>query len=62
MKVKAVIETGENLDFDIYTDDDSLGFMLLGRGNTIEEAKADLLKSRDEMKAAYANIGERFCV
>ena len=60
MKVKAVIETGENLDFDIYTDDDSLGFMLLGRGNTIEEAKADLLKSRDEMKAAFANIGESF--
>ena len=60
MKVKAIIETGENFDFDIYTDDDSLGFMLLGQGDTIEAAKADLQKSKDEMKAAYAEAGEVF--
>lgn len=60
MKVKAIIETGENFDFDIYTDDDSLGFMLLGQGDTIEAAKADLQKSKDEMKAAYAEAGEDF--
>ncbi|MBQ3749789.1 MAG: helix-turn-helix transcriptional regulator [Bacteroidales bacterium] len=60
MKVKTIIETGKNLDFDIYTDDDSLGFMLLGQGKTLDEAKADLLKSKDEMKKSYANRGEIF--
>ena len=60
MKVKAIIETGKNLNFDIYTDDDSLGFMLLGQGDTIEAAKADLQKSKEEMKAAYAESGEMF--
>lgn len=60
MKVKTIIETGKNLDFDIYTDDDSLGFMLLGQGKTLDEAKADLLKSKDEMKKLYANRGEIF--
>lgn len=60
MKVKTIIETGKNLDFDIYTDDDSLGFMLLGQGKTLDEAKADLQKSKDEMKKLYANSGEIF--
>ncbi|MBP5400773.1 MAG: helix-turn-helix transcriptional regulator [Bacteroidales bacterium] len=60
MKVRAIIETGKNLDFDIYTDDDSLGFMLLAQGDTIEAAKADLQKSKEEMKAAYAESGEMF--
>ena len=59
MIVKAIIETGKDLDFDIYTDDGTLGFMLLGQGNTIEEAKADLQKSKEEMKAAYAEAGEK---
>ena len=60
MKVRAIIETGKNLDFDIYTDVDSLGFMLLAQGDTIEAAKADLQKSKEEMKAAYAESGEMF--
>ena len=60
MIVKAIIETGKDLDFDIYTDDGTLGFMVLGQGNTIEEAKADLQRSKEEMKAAYAEAGEKF--
>lgn len=60
MKIKAIIETGKNLDFDIYTDDGTLGFMLLGQGNTIEEAKADLMRSKEEMKSAYIEAGESF--
>ena len=60
MIVKAIIETRKDLDFDIYTDDGTLGFMLLGQGNTIEEAKADLQRSKEEMKAAYAEAGEKF--
>ena len=60
MKVRAIIETGKDFDYDIYTEDDALGFMLLGQGDTIEEAKADLLKSKEEMKAVYAEAGEDF--
>ncbi|MBR4135232.1 MAG: helix-turn-helix transcriptional regulator [Bacteroidales bacterium] len=60
MKVRAIIETGKNLDYDIYTDDNSLGFMLLGQGNTIEEAKSAFLKSKEEMKAVYEEAGESF--
>ncbi len=60
MKVRAIIETGKNLDYDIYTDDESLGFMLLGQGNTIEDAKADLLNSKEEMKTVYEEAGKNF--
>ena len=60
MKVRAIIETGKNMDYDIYTDNDSLDFMLLGQGNTIEEAKADFLKCKEEMKAAFAAEGNTF--
>ncbi len=60
MKVRAIIETGKNLDYDIYTDDESLGFMLLGQGDTIEAAKADFLKSKEEMKAVYEEAGDSF--
>lgn len=60
MKVKAIIETGKNLNFDIYTDDDSLDFMLLGQGKSIEEAKMDLENSKEEMKAVYEAEGECF--
>ena len=60
MRVRAIIETGKNLDYDIHTDDESLGFMLLGQGDTIEEAKADLLNSKEEMKVVYEEAGENF--
>lgn len=60
MRVRAIIETGKNLDYDIYTDDESLGFMLLGQGDTIEEAKADLLNSKEEMKTLYDEAGDSF--
>lgn len=60
MRVRAIIETGKNLDYDIHTDDESLEFMLLGQGDTIEEAKADLLNSKEEMKAVYEEAGESF--
>lgn len=34
--------------------------MLLGQGDTIEEAKADLQKSKEAMKKAYAKEGVSF--
>ena len=60
MKVRVIIETGKDLNFDIYTDDDSLGFMLLGQGKTLEEAKHDLMKCKEETKEAFAKLGKHF--
>ena len=60
MKVNAIIETGKDMDFDIYTNDESLGFMLLGQGKTIEEAKKDFLKCKEEMKTEFAAAGDPF--
>lgn len=60
MKVKAIIETGKDLDYDIYTDDESLDFMLLGQGKTIEEAKSDFLKCKEEMKQEFVAAGKLF--
>lgn len=60
MKTTAVIETGKNLDYDIYTIDQSLGFMLLGQGKTIAEAKEDLLRCKQEMADYYAKNGKSF--
>ena len=60
MKVKAIIETGKDLDYDIYTDDESLDFMLLGQGKTIEEAKNDFLNCKEEMQRKFATNGNSF--
>ena len=60
MKIKAIIETGKDLDYDIYTDDESLDFMLLGQGKTIEEAKSDFLKCKEEMKQEFVAAGKSF--
>ena len=60
MTVKAIRETGKDLDYDIYTDDESLDFMLLGQGKTIEEAKSDFLKCKEEMKQEFAAAGKSF--
>ena len=40
--------------------DESLDFMLLGQGNTIEEAKIDFLKCKEEMKRKFAELGKPF--
>ena len=60
MKVKAIIETGKDLDYDIYTNDESLSFMLFGNGKTISEAKANFLECKKEMAEYYKSTGENF--
>ncbi len=60
MKTTAIIEIGKDLSYDIYTDDDSLGFMLMGQGRSITEAKADLVNSVEDMKAIYEKDGREF--
>ena len=60
MKITAKIEIGKDLTYDIYTVDDTLGFMLLGQGNSITEAKTDFLKSKEDMKVVYKQEGRSF--
>lgn len=60
MKTTAKIEIGKDLTYDIYTVDDTLGFMLLGQGDSITEAKNDFLKSKEDMKAVYKQEGRQF--
>lgn len=60
MKVKAIIETGEDTTYDIYTENDALPFMLLGQGKSIKEATEDFLKCKQEMEILYSEQGEIF--
>ena len=57
MKTAAIIETGKYGGFDIYMPDiDSAVFF--GSGDTVEEAKADLLNSYQETLSVYAKEGK----
>lgn len=60
MKITAIIEIGKDSSYDIYTTDEKLGFMLLGQGKTITEAKTDFLKSKEELKTLYKERNEHF--
>ena len=56
--VKAFIEIGKDLDYDIWTDPDAgLSFMLLGIGKTISEAKQDFMSCFEDMKKCYQEDG-----
>lgn len=60
MTTTAIIEIGKDSTYDIYTNDNKLGFMLLGQGKTIAEAKADFLRNKDELVELYKKRGENF--
>jgi hypothetical protein len=60
MKTTAMIEIGKDLTYDIYTVDNTLGFMLLGQGNSITEAKLDFLKSKKDMETIFVREGRQF--
>lgn len=60
MKVTAIIEIGKDTTYDIYTNDNELGFMLMGQGRTIAEAKEDLLKNKETLERYYGESGEKF--
>jgi len=58
-KVKAFIEIGKNLDFDICSDPEAgVSFMLLGQGKTIMEAKKDFFDCFDDLKISYGLKGK----
>lgn len=57
MKVFAVIEKGTDGLYSVYSEDMLLNHGLGGYGKSVEEAKADFLKSIDEAKAMIAEDG-----
>ena len=60
MTVKAIIETGKDTTYDIYTENDALPFMLLGQGKSIKEATEDFLKCKQEMEILFSEQGKAF--
>jgi len=61
MRVKAFIEIGKKLDYDIWIDTAvDLPFGLLGQGKTISEAKQDFMYCYEDMKKSYAKKGKGF--
>jgi hypothetical protein len=59
--VKAFIETGKNLDYDIWSDPDAgISFGILGQGKTILEAKQDFWDCLKDMKDYYETVGKEF--
>jgi len=59
--VKAFIEIGKNLDYDIWSDPNSdISFGLLGQGKTITEAKQDFFICLEDMKNCYKEDNAEF--
>jgi len=60
-KIKAFIETGEKLDYDIWIDPEAdTPFGLLGQGKTILEAKQDFMDCYEDMRNSYRKRGKEF--
>ena len=58
--VIAIIETGADHRFSIYSDDDSLPYGVIGTGDTIPQAKEDFLIAYEEMREDFKETGEEF--
>ncbi|MCL2435440.1 MAG: DNA-binding protein [Lentimicrobiaceae bacterium] len=60
-KIKAFIEIGEKLDYDIWIDlEADVPFGLLGQGKTILEAKQDFLGCYEDMRNSYRKRKKEF--
>ena len=58
--VSAIIETGPDHHFSIYSHDDDLPYGVIGTGDTIAEAKEDFLYAYKEMKEVFEDSGKEF--
>lgn len=58
--VTAIIETGPDHRFSVYSNDDSLPYGIIGTGNTISEAKEDFFAGYAEMKECFQDAGKKF--
>ncbi len=59
-KVTAIIETGPDHHFSIYSDSDDYPYGIIGIGDTIAEAKEDFLVAYEEMRECIQDRGEEF--
>lgn len=59
-QVTAIIETGLDHRIEIYSDDDTLDYGVLGEGYSIEEAKNDFMISYEEMRECFEEQGKEF--
>lgn len=56
MKTVIIIEKGKDGTYSVYPDKSDI--MMVGEGNSVEEAKADFLNSYKEMKEYYLESGK----
>lgn len=59
MKVKAIIERGNDGSYGAYIGSDNVPFGIIGGGKTVQEAKDDFLNSYEEMKNHYAETNKK---
>jgi len=59
-KVNAVIERATDGTYSIYSDDDSLDYLVTGTGKTVEEAKKCFEGGYADIKRIYAEDGKPF--
>lgn len=60
-KVTAIIETGPDHHFSIYSDSDDYPYGLIGTGDTIAEAKEDFMAAYEDMRECVTeDLGEEF--
>lgn len=60
MKVRAIIERGDDGTYGVYLEDNAANILIIGNGDSIAEAKEDFMLCRDEMKAYYEEEGREF--
>ncbi len=60
MKVKVIIERGNDGSYGAYIGSNNVSFGIIGDGETVQDAKNDFLNSYDEMKDYYAENNKNF--
>jgi hypothetical protein len=60
MKVKVIIERGNDGSYGAYIGSSNVSFGIIGDGETVQDAKNDFLNSYEEMKDYYAENNKNF--
>ena len=60
MKIKVIIERGNDGSYGAYIGSNNLSFGIIGDGETVQDAKNDFLNSYEEMKDYYAENNKNF--
>jgi hypothetical protein len=60
MKVKVIIERGNDGSYGAYIGTINIPFGIIGDGKTVQEAKEDFLNSYEEMKVYYSENNKKF--